>query len=52
MRGDWLALPRSDQILLIDDVVTTGASVSTAARLLRGHVPPTDIVAAALAVRV
>ncbi len=51
VRGAWLTQPQREQILLIDDVITTGASVSTAARLLRHNAPGIDIVAAALAVR-
>jgi orotate phosphoribosyltransferase len=37
---------------VVDDVITTGASMSVAALLLRERLPGLDIVAAALAVRV
>ncbi len=49
LRPDWTA--NTDQVILIDDVITTGTSMATAAGLLRQADPQLDIVAAALAVR-
>ncbi len=49
LRPDWHA--ESDQVIVVDDVITTGTSLATAATLLRTSRPALDIVAAALAVR-
>ena len=49
LRPDWPAT--TDQVIVIDDVITTGTSVATAAQLLRTSQPDLDIVAGALAVR-
>ena len=50
LRPDWPA--NTEQVILVDDVVTTGTSLATAAQLLRSSQPTLDIVAAVLAVRV
>jgi predicted amidophosphoribosyltransferase len=52
LRADWSRASAPEHIILVDDVITTGASMSSAALLLRERLPALDIVAAALAVRV
>jgi predicted amidophosphoribosyltransferase len=51
LRPDWKRRPPTTQVILVDDVITTGASMAAAARKLRQHSPYLDVVGAALAVR-
>lgn len=50
IRPDWIGRPATDQVVVLDDVITTGSSLSTAAKALRSGSPEVDLVAVALAV--
>ena len=51
IRPDWTHRPVSDQIILIDDVITTGASMAAAAECLGLLQPDATIIGAALAMK-
>lgn len=51
IRSDWAQRQLSAQIILIDDVITTGASMAAAAACLGLDRPNTTIIGAALAMR-
>lgn len=50
-RPDWARCAVTDQIILLDDVITTGASMATAAGVLRRNHPDVDVIAAAVAMK-
>ncbi|MBT8241525.1 MAG: hypothetical protein KJN63_09890 [Acidimicrobiia bacterium] len=52
LRTDWCSTVETVHIILVDDVMTTGASMTRAVQLLRERHPDLAVVAAALAVRV